>query len=262
MRANVGTKAPDAAAEAEVLGTAESTAVATRAPAVLGRISGEQPSGNMKFPQLKIAYGVGALAEEFNQGDLVLDGTYLLAKRGEPLVLTIASVELYWKRYITNAERMAGVAPKNYRTKQEAKDAGEITDWPPRGSNSLQKPSVSPAGIYPMLIKKPEGLQCALFGFEAGGALWAPARMFLDKKAHRVVISEVQKAEGFSLASHEGGLLAGQFTLRTATAKKPDGNTETLPQLKFSGANSNADVALMQKAFAAAAGAAIEDDRD
>ena len=262
MKVNASSKAPDAALEAEVLGAPEGgTAIMTRQPEAIGRINGEQSAGNMKFPQLKIAYGVGALAEAFNQGDLVLDGSYLLAKRGEALIVTIASVSLYWKRYITNAERMAGVQPANYQTKQAAKDAGEIVDWPPRGSNSVQKPTVSPAGVYTLLIKKPEGLQCAHFGFEAGGALWAPARMFLDKKAHRVVIGEVQKAEGFSLASRKGGLLAGQFTLRTATIKKPDGNTETLPQIKFTGANSDDDVASMQKTFAAAAGTP-DDDRE
>jgi hypothetical protein len=77
--------------------------------------------------------------------------------------------------------------------------------------------------------------------------------MFLDKKAHRVVIEEVQKAERFSLASRLGGLLAGQFTLKTNTVKKPDGMTETLPAIKFSGANSDEDVAKIKAAFEAAA---------
>lgn len=252
MKVTKDTPNPTAAAEVLNDDTSESTALTARAPMTLGGISGES-SGNMKFPQLKIAYGVGKLAETFNQGDLVLDDSYLLAKRGDPLVIVVASVSLYWKQYIEKDARAAGIQPKTYATKQEAKAAGEIVDWPDRGAVG-PKPTVSPAGVYNLLIQQPENVQCALFGFPFGNKLWCPARMYLDKKAHKVVIAEVQKAGAFSLASRTGGLLAGQFTLRTSTAKKPDGNTETLPSIKFTGSNSDADVALIKAKFEATVG--------
>jgi hypothetical protein len=213
---------------------------------------------------LQIAYGVGKLSEKFSQGDLVLDGTYLIAKRGDPLVVTFVSVDRFYKQYVDSSQRAAmiasGLQPKTYNTREEALKAGEIVDWSKvRGQGP--RPTVSPAGFYQLLIQKPNGIECALFGFELGGKLWAPARMYLDKKAHRVVNSEVEKAMLFSLGARKGGLLAGQFTLFTKTTKKPDSNTETLPEIRFSGNNSDADVAKILTTFQNAAGSGADEDQ-
>ena len=246
--------------------SSERTIVAVRQPAALGQVTGEVQT-QLKLPTLKMAYGVGKLSEKFNQGDLVLDDIYLVAKRGEPVVVTIASVQVYWKQYLDNAARQAGQNPKTYGSKAEAKAAGEIVDWPPRGSDG-PKPTVSPAGLYQLLIQRPQGLQCPLFGFECGAhpdgtpIVWAPARWFLDKKAHKVVIEEVEKARIFSLGTRKGGLLAGRFTVTTNTTKRPDGNTETLPQVKFSGANSDAEVEQILKAFTGASSGAADEGED
>jgi hypothetical protein len=205
---------------------------------------------------LQIAYGVGGLSQTFANGDWVLDKIYLLAKRGDPLVVIVANVRTYGKEYIDGGAYTPGVQPKTYDTEEAARAAGEVTQWPEQGTTG-PKPTVSPAGEYVLLVRKPEGVECALFGFEVGGKLWTPARMFLDKKAHRNVISEVEKARMFSLAARKGGTLAGQFTLVTQTRVNPKSNkTETFPTAKFTGGNSDADVEKIAKAFIGAAATA------
>ena len=234
------------------------TAVATRQPAAVGQIQGEIPT-QLKLPLLEIAYGVGKLSATFSQGDLVLDRKYLLVRRGEPLIVTFVSVSLYWKQYIEASQRGPGVVPKTYDTEAQAIAAGEITQWPPRGQTG-PKPTVSPAGFYQLLIRKPEGLACPVFGYVFAGGVWAPARMFLDKKAHRIVIQEVDAQARFALSARKGGLLAGQFTLAIKTTPRPDGKTETLPVISLSGANSDQDVEKLLKDFTGGAVAPREND--
>jgi hypothetical protein len=226
----------------QVLGNTNETAVAVRGPVALGTISGGVGSTALNFPLLQIAYGVGKLAEKFSNGDWVLDKDYLLAKKGEPLVVTFVHVETYLKQYIDKSKYVPGVQAKRYYTRKEALDAGEIVDWPPKGSD-LPRPTVSPAGTYMLMIQKPKGLECALFGFPIKDELWTPARMFLDKKAHKIVFDTVNRMSTFSLAARKGGLVSGQFVLTTGTKVNPfNGNTETLPAIKFLKAHDDADV--------------------
>jgi hypothetical protein len=243
----------------QVLGSEEpGTAVAVRETLSLGRITGDVGGGSVKFPLLQIAYGVGKLAENFSGGDWVLDKTYLLAKKGEQLVVTFVAIDTYLKQYIDPTKYVPGVQAKRYANAKEALAAGEIVEWPPRGSD-LPKPTVSPAGTYYLMIKKPEGLQCALFGFPIGDTVWTPARMFLDKKAHKIVFDVVNRMAGFSLASRKGGLVAGQFALSTMTKVNPvNGRTETLPAAKFLQAHEDADVERILVAFSKAVQAANE----
>ena len=250
----------------QVLGKPNETAVAVRGPVTLGGISGGVRSVNIKFPLLQIAYGVGKLAETFSNGDWVLDKSYLLAKKGEPLVVTFVHVDTYLKQYIEPAKYVPGVQAKRYYTKKEALDAGEIVEWPPQGSD-LPKPTVSPAGTYMLMVQKPKGLECALFGFPIKDELWTPARMFLDKKAHKLVFEVVNRMSTFSLAARKGGLVSGQFVLTTGTTVNPrSGRTETLPTIKFHKAHDDADVdriiGAYSNALAAAEDAAEEDEGD
>lgn len=247
---------------------AAGTAVAVRRPVAIGQITGgEEVSTRLKLPTLQIAYGVGGLSATFNQGDLVLDKEYLIAKRGDPLVVTFVSVEVSYKEYLTYEQSKALIAqgkfPKKYSTREEALAAKEIVDWPPKGSG-LPLPTVRPAGKYQLLIQKPEGLQSQRFQFELGGKLWAPARMFLDKGAHKAVIGVLAYEAKWSLSARKGGMLTGQFTMTVATTPKNDGSGKviTLPSIKLTGSNSDEDAAKILAAFRAVEDVGDEDNQE
>jgi len=252
-------EAPNPEAAAEVLGTsvpavASPTAVAMPQSAVGQRIADPESNGSVKLPQLKITYGVGKLAVKFSQGDLILDETYRLVGKDEPLIITFASEVVYWKEYLTKAQKDADPNRKSkvYASKQAAKDAGEIVDWPPRGMDG-PKPTASKAGVFQMLIQKPEKLECALFCYPLGGTLWAPARGFLDKKAFQIVDAEILRALQFMGPTRKGGLAALKFEIRTKVALAPNGQrTECVPVARHVGGHPEADALEIIKAFSGA----------
>lgn len=260
MRVTKETVAPNAAAAAQVLGN-QNTAVATRAPMAVGTVSGERTS-MPKFPTLQMVYGVGDLSTKFNQGSWVLDKEHLLCDRGGSLVVTFAYVERYLKQYVAYGTLQPGQYAKEYATRAEAIAAGEIVDWPARGSGGPNR-TVSGAGRYILLVQKPEKLESAFFMFELGGAFWAPARMFLDKKAHEIVIGEIDKQLDWGLSARKGGLVAGKFSLGSITSvDKAKGKTYLNPTLKFVGAHSDADVEAIVSRFAASAASAVSESGD
>jgi hypothetical protein len=244
-----------------------STALAAPSGAsVIGHRTGDVGETRLQLPTLAIAYGVGKLAEKFSQGDLVLtagqDEQYLLVRKNEPLIVTFVSEHVYWKEYLSPEQRAAGARPVNFANEAEAKKAGHVTQWPPRGTTG-PKPTVAKAGIFQMLIQKPKDLQCTLFAFEMGGALWAPARWFLDKGAFKNIDAALSDAVAFGLRSRGGNLIAGRFEVRTTVSvDKEKGRTNCLPTAKLIGGNTDAELAEIVSAFRGNGGAGVEDDTD
>jgi hypothetical protein len=221
---------------------------------VIGQRTGEVGEARLQFPTLAIAYGVGKYAAKFSQGDLVLDNKngeeYLLVSKNQPLIVTLVSERVYWKQYLSKEQRDMGLKPKNYATKEEAKAAGEVTDWPPWGTTGGPKPTVSRAGVFQMLIQKPKDLGCALFAFPMGGELWAPAQCFLDKNAFKLVDAGLSQALQFSLAARGGNMIAGRFALTmSVSVDKEKGRTNVVPSLRLVGGNSDKDLAEIVAAF-------------
>jgi len=218
------------------------------------RVADRESNGHIQLPSLAIAYGVGGLSKDFNQGDWVIDKTYRVAAKGEPIEIIVASEVVYWKEYLTKQQKDADPTrkAKNYPTKAAAKEAGEIVDWPPRGSD-LPKPTVSRAGVLQLLVKKPDKIECALFCFEVAGSLYAPCRAFFDKGAFKNIDAEIERASGFTnCATRKGGLATLRFTWTTTVTPKPNGTTICLPVARHVGGNSEADALKIVQAFTGA----------
>lgn len=236
-----------------VMGTAMVPAQNNLPTSVIGQRTGDVGEAQLQFPTLAIAYGVGKYAAKFSQGDLVLDNKngeeYLLVSKNQPLIVTLVSEQVNWKQYLSKEQRDMGLKPKKYATKEEAEAAGEVTDWPPWGTQG-PKPTVSRAGVFRMLIQKPKDLGCALFAFPMGGELWAPAQCFLDKNAFKLVNAGLSQALQFSLAARGGNMIAGRFALTTSvTVDKEKNRTNVVPSLRLVGGNSDKDLAEIVAAF-------------
>lgn len=201
-------------------------APANNSPMHLGAVEGEVNPMDMKLPRLQMAYGVGGLSENFNPGDLVLGGEYLLAKKGEPLRIVLLNVKKYYKQYLTREDYDAGVIPATYNSESEVLQNGGTTRW----INGVG-PSFTSAMNLKILIEKPEDLICGLFGIDLGGGkVYAPAVWDVDKSAYARVGPAVLTSINFAL--RERGMLSGVFEVSSRT-DKINGNMTPVPTIRL-----------------------------
>jgi hypothetical protein len=212
----------------------------TDLPAVRGTmelgvfVSNDDDAGDIPLPRLQLAYGVGGLAATNNPGDIVLGGDNLIAKKGETIRIIVLNATEYWKQRLTSEEYNQGIRPQAFPSKEQAQAAGGITDW---SSNPMDpKPNFGRALNMKLLIEKPEGLVCSLFGVPVGDKLYAPAVWDVDKSAYKRVGPEIMNAAKFSLRTR--GLLAGVFSLMTRS-DKINGNATIVPIMKLVGNNTD-----------------------
>lgn len=205
----------------------ETTSVAVRHEMSLGNMDGDVSVSDLRFPRLQIAYGVGGLAENFTPGDLVLDKEHQLASKGKAIRVIILNTLTYWKEYTAYG---TGQLPRTFATEKEANDAGLTTQW-----KNGEGPQCKKAMDIRMLVQKPEGLTCGLFGIEAGGTEWAPAIWSVDKTAYERVNGKITPVASFALKNL--GLLYGAWDISTATEKTKTGNVITVPVIKYAGLN-------------------------
>lgn len=194
----------------------------------LGVISGEVSSADIRVPWLKLVYGVGSLAEKFNPGSLVLGDDNLLVEKAQPLNIIILSASQVWKEYLK--QYTPGVLPRTYMTEAEVRKNGGTTTW---SADGTQGPTFSPALTMKLLIQKPEGITCGLFGLELGDSLWAPAKWSVDKTAYKRVGPTILTTAAFSLRKR--GLLSGIWEIRTAAEKSRTGNLTIVPTIRLIG---------------------------
>lgn len=206
----------------------------------LGQVEGDVTPADIRMPSLKIAYGVGGLAENFNPGDLVLGGDNLLVSRGESLRFIVLKIRRYWKEYRSTFDPNAPM-PLTFLSEEEVHAHGGTTKW-----NGSVGPSFSPAAELTMLIEQPEDVICGLFGIHLGEKVYAPAIWHVDKSAYRRVGPIVLTAAQFSLRAR--GLLSGIFSLSTKTEKINNNNT-IVPSVKLCGFNSDDVIKGIEKLF-------------
>jgi hypothetical protein len=212
---------------------------------MVGELAGERTSEDVSFPWLNIAYGVGGLAQKgFNPGDVVLDDEYLLAKSGDPVLFIPVKSFLFWKEYLTQDMWAAGQTPKVFATLDEVKAAGGTTEW----ANG-QGPTYSRAMDLRLLVQKPEGLVCGMFGLDLQGKVYAPARWSLDKTAFKRAGGPIIQAHDYALAK-TGGMIGGTFEVRTHRSKTASGNTTVIPVTRLVQTNSPELVAEIRERFA------------
>lgn len=128
--------------------------------------------------QMGITYGVGGLCEAGHPiGSLVLDKTDKILDKNQELICVVTKVHKYWKQ----REGIGGAYPVGYANKQEAQAAGEVTDWPPYGSDG-PKPTVSEALTLSMLVRQPKGCVSSKFILVLDNEVYAPVTFFADKQ--------------------------------------------------------------------------------
>jgi hypothetical protein len=232
---------PDDADQEVLAAMEEETSVALAPPQAmaLGSMGGDVSVSDLKFPRLQIAYGVGGLAENFTQGDLVLDKEHLLAKKGSSVRVIILNTLTYWKEYTSFNE---GRMPRIFKTEQEAVKEGLTTTW----SNGVPA-QVKKAMDLRLLVRKPDGLTCGLFGLALGGAEWAPAIWSVDKTAYDRISEKILPVAGFALK--DKGLLYGAWDISTVTEKNKKGTVVTVPVIKYAGLNDDKLVAEIRTVF-------------
>ena len=242
MRKPVEGGAPDAAVLGAMEGDSETTALARpMRQAGLGEIVGDVHTDDMRIPYLQMAFGVGSLAKDFSPGDLVLNGDSLLVHKNEPLLITIAGVEVYWKEYLTNAQYLAQYRPRSFATEAEVHAAGGTTVW-----INDTAPTFSKAINMKVLIRKPANVISGLFGLTLGGHEYAPARWIADKTAYRKVAPVVLTTAQFAL--RKKGLLSGIFEVKTVIEQKGQ-TTKVFPSIRLVGENSPEFIAETRAAF-------------
>lgn len=229
--------APEASGKMEVM---------TPSTMELGAVEGEVSADDIRLPRLQIAYGVGALSEHFNPGDLVLNGEERLVGKGEELEVIFLNVRQYWKERLQSTDYAAGITPRQYQTEKEVLDNGGTTKW-----KDNVGPTFSKALNMRMLIKQPEGLISGMFGVPVGEAVYAPAVWDIDKSAYKRVAPVLLSAAQFSL--RQRGLLSGTFTLFTRSEKINSNNT-VVPVIKLTSHNTEEQVADIRKMFGGAQG--------
>ena len=215
-------------------GTTEGALAVVRGTMELGAVQGEVDESELQLPRLQITYGVGKASANFNQGDLILAGESLIAKKGEPLQIIVLNATTYWKERLTKAGYDAGLFPRSYATEKEVSDVGGITKWSKNPADP--KPDFSLALNMKLFIEKPKDLVCAMFGIPVGGKDYAAAVWDVDKTAYKRVAPEIRNASRFSLRTR--GLLSGVFTMFTRS--EVVGNNPTIvPVMKLTGHNND-----------------------
>jgi len=217
--------------------TTDESAVATtdgggmlpQTPMALGATVSDDTEEKMSIPILKIAHGVGNLAEDYSPGDLVLDEEALLAHKGEPLKWIYIGAMKYWKEYL-KYDPSGETRPREFFTKKEVLENGGTVTW---NKQTGEGPSFRRAMRLDMLIQQPEGIISHHFGVEIGDKVYAPARMFVEKGSYNNVAPKLKSAEDFSLRKR--GLSSGLFELSTKSITYNTGNKSFVPQVRLIG---------------------------
>lgn len=209
----------------------ESTgAVATVPKAPVGLRSADV--GGIKIPRLEVTHGVGGLFERgFPAGALVLHKEEQLAAINTPLLFLAVECSTYVKDRLTREEFSAKVQSQRYANMADAKAAGRIVAWPPRGVEG-PKPNVTEAADVRMLIQQPEGVLSDWFNIAIGGKLYAACDFTADKAGYgpvsepllrRMRSLEARRAQ--FLAKNPGAEVPEErpvfFKLWTQVVKKP-----------------------------------------
>jgi hypothetical protein len=236
----------DAQAAIDAAAGGETTAVAVpqRAPLAFGEVDAD-PEDIIR-PTLKLAYGVGKLAETFLPGDLVLNEEHCIAHKTEKLTAIVISCDKQWKEHVPVWNPDSDQRPQIFATREEAHEAGFATEW----TDDPHAPRARPTSRIELLIEKPDGLECPLFCMPLAGKEYAPVQWYVDKSSWTRTAKEVLSAKQMALAIR--GVPAGRWTLYSQI-ERVNGNPVPMPYLKLTGFNDEALMAELRKWFGEAA---------
>lgn len=164
------------------------TAGGSKAPALrLGQVNIEETPEEMatgETPVMRIAYGVGGLAEAGHPVGTIVLGDYVLAKKGVPLTVYVLGCNRYYKE---NTDYVPGMKMEAMRlpTLKAVQALGKTTDWTDGPNGARRKPDFSPAADFLLLLKQPDGSTLPYFPLRAKGGQYGIVRFYADKNAYR-----------------------------------------------------------------------------
>lgn len=243
---------PDQAELDRMNGGGAAVARVNTADVALGSFSGDTEDVRIKLPFLQIASGQGKL-DGFVKGSVVIGSENLIAGPGEPVLITILSVQTFWKEYTSGAAFDPDYIPKSYATKADVIAAGGSTEW-----IAGTPPSYKLAGALRVLVKQPQGIVCGLFGVPIGDALYAPVQWGVDKTAAQEVLPVIKRDCSFSL--NKRGMLSGVYEMRTRVVKFANGHSTFAPMLKLVDYHTDEEIAQIKALFAGAAQAPEQEE--
>jgi hypothetical protein len=224
------------------------------ADVALGGFAGDTDDIRIKLPFLQIASGQGRL-DKFVKGSVVIGSESLIAGPGEPVLITLLSVQTFWKEYTSGADFDPNYIPKTYATKADVIKAGGTVEW-----SAGKPPSYKTAGVMRLLVKQPQGVVCGLFGVPVGDALYAPVQWGVDKTAAQETLPVIKRDMSFSL--NKRGMLAGIYELRTKVVKFSNGHSTFAPSIKLVAYHTDEEIAQIKSLFAGAAQAQASDESE
>lgn len=221
--------APDADAEALITGDHEShLPAALQTLPAFGTVTGEFDQTDMKIPRMELVQGVGDLSETFTPGDIVYNGDLLLAKKGEPLHMSVLSIRKYFResmKYDSDRE----VLPRVFATTEEVKAAGLTAEWGPNDA----PPTVDKVAELRVAIEAPESVDRELFPIcvklDDKVIRFALAVWTVQRTSYAPVAKQVFSAAAMSLREK---LPAGRWRLVTLREKR-GGHVVTIPSFRL-----------------------------
>jgi hypothetical protein len=193
-----------------------------------GIIDGELSAANFRLPRIRIASGMGKLADSFQKGDIVLADKYKIAAKGIPVRLIIIKMETYWHKYVSSEEyKITGYQQQErYKTEQDVLNAGGKLVW-----EGKRGPTHQQAMELQLLVEKPEGVDCSEFGLSLGGKQYAVASWTLENQAFKAAGPDIYRVARFSLSKR--GLLSGLFEVFTIMKPLKQGTTVAIPMFSL-----------------------------
>jgi hypothetical protein len=212
----------------------------------LGRVEGDVGDVNMRFPYLKVSSAMGKL-QAFTKGSIVINDDSLLALPGQPIRLTILAAQYYWKEYLSGTNYNPTVYPKRFATKEEVFAAGGTIDW--TGPKEARvPPSYKIAVASKVLVQKPEGVVCGLFGIPIKGPddLYAAAIWDVDKTGAAEVAPVIKRDSEFALRDR---LYCGIYEITTKSKTFKSGYSSFVPVMKLVGFHDDVAKKQIEKFF-------------
>lgn len=246
---------PDQDVLAGMEGTGSAVArVDFNASVTLGGFSGDVDDVQVRLPYLQIASGMGKL-DRFQKGSTIIGAENLVAGPGEPVRMTILSVQLFWKEYLSGENYSPDVLPRVFANKADVLAAGGTTEW-----TDGKAPTFKQAAMIRALVAKPANVEGGVFGVPVGGVMHAPVQWPVEKTAASRVLPGLKSDMSFALRTR--GLYSAVYEMRTNLVKFDRGHSAWVPSLKIVAHHTDAEIAEIRSLFVTGAPADTGDAKD
>ena len=238
MTDNTEEQTPEAAEASDIInasGDSLTIAAPTNIPA-LGQASGDwDTDGDISFPKLQIAQGVGPLSDAFPKGSIVLDQELELCKMGskESPAQSVEITVLYInKSFEENVPYGSGELPRIARTKEEVLRLDGTTSWSTDKDTGERIPPTFKACADALIcIKQPEHLADEKgeewFPYEFGDHKYTFAQWKIKGVAYNRAAVPINTA---AKMYYRNGLDKGSFLL-SSEKEVFNGNTVACPRI-------------------------------